>query len=75
MRSINRTFSGLTKLIFPDGRMTKEDARMLLELAIELRLRVRVQLNRISPQEFPLTEMHYVDLATNEVVTVRLNDA
>ncbi|MDQ2888129.1 MAG: ATP-dependent Lon protease, partial [Chloroflexota bacterium] len=40
MRSINRTFSGLTKLIFPSGVMEKEDARMLLELAMELRLRV-----------------------------------
>jgi ATP-dependent Lon protease len=75
MRSINRSFSGLTKLIFPDGRMTKEDARLLLELAIELRLRVRVQLNRISPQEFPLTEMHYIDLESGESITVRLNDA
>jgi len=75
MRSINRSFSGLTKLIFPDGRITKADAQLLLELAIELRLRVRVQLNRISPQEFPLTEMHYIDLETAEVITVRLNDA
>lgn len=75
MRSINRTFSGLTKLIFPDGQMTKEDARLLLELAVELRLRVRVQLNRISPHEFPLTELHYVDLESGEVLTVRLPDA
>ncbi len=73
MRSINRTFAGMTKLIFPAGRMTKDDARLLLELAIELRLRVRVQLNRINPQEFPLTDMHYSDRATGDVVTVRLN--
>ena len=46
-RSIDRTFSGLTKLIFPDGVMTKEDARLLLEWALELRLRVRLQLHAI----------------------------
>lgn len=44
MRSISRTFSGLTKLIFPSGVMEKEDARLLLEMAIELRLRVLLQL-------------------------------
>ena len=75
LRSINRTFSGLTKLIFPAGQMTKEHARILLELAIELRLRVRVQLNRMSPQEFPLIEMHYHDRATGDVVVVRLPTA
>lgn len=75
LRSVNRTFSGLTKLIFPDGRLTKDDARLLLELAIELRLRVRVQLHRMSPQEFPLTEMHYRDLTTGELVTIALRDA
>jgi ATP-dependent Lon protease len=62
-------------LIFPDGRMSKDDARLLLELAIELRLRVRVQLHRMSPQEFPLTEMHYRDLVTGELVTLSLRDA
>lgn len=36
-RSVNRTFSGLTKLIFPSGLMDKEDARLLLQLALELR--------------------------------------
>jgi len=38
-------------------------------------LRVRVQLHRISPQEFPLTEMHYSDRTTGEVIVIRLNDA
>lgn len=75
LRSINRTFSGLTKLIFPSGTMTKDEARMLLQVAIELRLRVRVQLHHMSPQEFPLTEMHYVDKATGVVETVQIVSA
>jgi ATP-dependent Lon protease len=60
-RSVNRTFSGLTKLIFPAGDMRKEDAELLLRLALELRLRVRIQLHQMHPREFPLTEFSYVD--------------
>ncbi len=69
-RSINRTFSGLTKLIFPSGEMEKDDARLLLDLAVELRLRVRLQLHKMSPEEFPLTSMGYCDRATGDLRTV-----
>ncbi len=72
MRSISRTFSGLTKLIFPTGLMTKEDAKLLLELAIELRLRVLIQLNIINKQEFPHTELHYIDKETSENIPVHI---
>jgi predicted ATP-dependent Lon-type protease len=46
--------------------MTKEDARLLLEWAIELRLRVRLQLHAIDPREFSLTSFAYVDRETGE---------
>lgn len=72
LRSINRSFSGLTKLIFPDGAMTKDDARLLLRLALELRLLVRLQLHEISPREFPLTEFRYRDTETGLAETIRL---
>jgi len=72
LRSVNRTFSGLTKLIFPDGQMTKDDARLLLRMALELRLRVRVQLHTISPQEFPLTHFTYTDRESETLETVEL---
>jgi ATP-dependent Lon protease len=72
LRSVNRTFSGLTKLIFPSGEMKKEDARLLVELALELRLRVRLQLNRIAPQEFPLTSFAYCDKQTGELRSVEI---
>ncbi len=70
LRSVNRTFSGLTKLVFPSGGMTKDDARLFLELALELRLRVRLQLHRMNPQEFPLTEFTYRDLGTGTLSRV-----
>jgi ATP-dependent Lon protease len=71
-RSINKTFSGLTKLIFPAGEMTKDDARMLLRVALELRLRVRLQMHKISPQEFPLTSFSFSDKETGERETVSI---
>jgi ATP-dependent Lon protease len=71
-RSIDRTFSGMTKLIFPDGVMTKEDARLLLEWAIELRLRVRLQLHAIDANEFPLTAFGYVDRETGDACRVEI---
>ncbi len=67
-----RTFSGLTKLIFPAGVLTKDDARLLLRLALELRLLVRVQLYTISPTEFPLTDFSYRDRKTGLVEIVSL---
>jgi ATP-dependent Lon protease len=72
MRSINRTFSGLTKLIFPSGVMEKEDARLLLRLAIELRLRVLVQLHIMNEREFHVTELSFRDRETGEVEMVRV---
>lgn len=69
-RSINRTFSGLTKLIFPTGVMEKEDARTLLEMAMELRLRVLLQLHAINSHEFHTTELSYIDRDTREMRTV-----
>lgn len=70
MRSINRTFSGLTKLIFPSGVMTKEDAKLLFDLSIELRLRVLKQLNIMNKKEFSTTELAYTDRETGEMHTI-----
>ena len=69
-RSANRTFSGLTKLIFPSGVMEKEDARLLLRLALELRLRVRLQLHQMDGREFPLTRFSFIDRETGAEETV-----
>jgi len=72
LRSVNRTFSGLTKLIFPTGVMEKEDARLLLELAIELRLRVLLQLHSMNSKEFRTTELSDIDKETGEEKKVRI---
>ncbi|WP_279060159.1 BREX system Lon protease-like protein BrxL [Bilophila wadsworthia] len=44
---INKTFSGLMKLLFPNGEAGKDEIEMLLAFAIEGRKRVKDQLMRI----------------------------
>jgi ATP-dependent Lon protease len=44
---ITKTFSGLMKILFPDGEASEEDMRLLLEFAMEGRKRVKDQLMRI----------------------------
>ncbi|TXT43478.1 MAG: hypothetical protein FD137_1816 [Spirochaetes bacterium] len=44
---INKTFSGLMKILFPHGESTKEEVEELLRFAIEGRKRVKDQLMRI----------------------------
>lgn len=44
---INKTFSGLMKILFPHGIASKEEIEELLKLAIEGRKRVKDQLTRI----------------------------
>lgn len=45
--SINKTFSGLMKLLFPQGGASKDEVEELLRFAIEGRKRVKDQLMRI----------------------------
>lgn len=58
---VRRTFSGLMKLVFPDENIDKEDARMILEYAIEGRRRVKEQLKIMAGVEFMDVNLGYVD--------------
>lgn len=59
---VRKTFSGLAKLIFPDGKMNREDVRMLLEYAIEGRRRVKEQLKTMAGIEFIDVKLGYADV-------------
>jgi ATP-dependent Lon protease len=50
--AVERITSGLVKLIYPDGRMTPDEAKELVLLACELRQRVHNQLVELAPGEF-----------------------
>ena len=45
--AIEKTFSGLIKVIFPHGEFTEEEAKTLLDFAIECRKRVKDQLRKM----------------------------
>lgn len=59
---VHKTFSGLMKLLFPDGGATPEETRELLTLAIEGRKRVKDQLMRID-STYPEVEFSFADKA------------
>lgn len=57
---INKTFSGLMKIIFPQGEASEAELEMLLRLAIEGRKRVKDQLLRID-STYPAVRFTYQD--------------
>lgn len=59
--AVRKTFSGLAKLLFPDGNMGKEDVRRILEYAIEGRRRVKEQLRIMAGVEFIDVGLGYYD--------------
>jgi ATP-dependent Lon protease len=62
---INKTFSGLMKVIYPHGDASAEEIEALLRLAIEGRKRVKDQLLRID-STYPAVRFTYTDQQGNE---------
>jgi ATP-dependent Lon protease len=65
-KPVKKAVSGFLKLLHPDGNFTKEDVREYLEIAIEMRRRVKEQLKRIGGMEFWDTNFSYIDKETQE---------
>jgi len=63
--SIGKTFSGLVKVIFPDGEYTEEDAKLILEFAIENRKRVKDQLRKMD-ETFEMVNFSYINKKTGK---------
>jgi ATP-dependent Lon protease len=59
---VQKTFSGLMKLLFPGGGATEAEIRELLTLAMEGRKRVKDQLMRID-STYPEVEFQFTDAA------------
>ncbi len=69
-RSVRRIVSGFIKLLHPDGNFTKEDLQGYLEIALEMRRRVKEQLKRIGGMEFWDTNFSYIDKDTQEEIFI-----
>lgn len=67
---IDKTFSGLIKVIFPNGEFNEEDARMILEFAIENRKRVKDQLKKMD-ETFERVDFSYIHKETGKKTSVQ----
>jgi len=67
---INKTFSGLMKILFPSSAASKEDMSLILEFAIEGRKRIKDQLMRIDTT-YPDVSFEYTILDGDSVVGIK----
>lgn len=64
--AVRRMVDGYLKLIYPDGRFTKDDLEEVLRLALEMRRRVKEQLKKLGGMEFYDVNFSYIDNETFE---------
>lgn len=69
--AIRKTFSGMIKLIYPDGRMTDEEAYELIDFAAESRKRVKDQLYIID-ETFKAEPAHFIYTREKDGMEVRV---
>ncbi len=72
--AVKKTFSGLAKLLYPDGEFGKEEAEEILKYALEGRRRVKEQLKKIGGMEFYDVHFSYIDNETLEENFVSLSE-
>ncbi len=75
LRAINKTLSGLLKLMYPHGEVSNEQLEELLLIALEGRQRVRNQLHLMAPGEYYPIKIAARLLDTEKVITPFLADA
>ena len=66
VKAVRKTVSGLTKLLYPHGEVTKDELAELVELALEGRRRVKEQLKKMGSFEYHQTSFSYIDNDTRE---------
>jgi ATP-dependent Lon protease len=66
VKAVRKTVSGLVKLIYPHGELSKEEVAELVELALEGRRRVKEQLKKMGSFEFHQTSFSLIDNETRE---------
>ena len=65
-KAVRKTVSGLVKILFPHGEVTREELGELLELALEGRRRVKEQLKKMGLFEYYHTSFSYTLQETGE---------
>ena len=75
VRGIEKTLSGLLKLIYPHGEIGDDQLAELLELAVECRQRVRNQLHLMAPGEYGPITLGAKMVESNKEIVPTLPDA
>jgi len=65
-KAVQKTFSGLMKILHPHGQATREEMTELVELALEGRRRVKEQLKKLGSFEYHQTSFSYILRETGE---------
>src|SRR5579871_973298 len=66
VKAVRKSVSGLVKLIYPHGDLSKEELAELVELALEGRRRVKEQLKKMGSFEYHQTSFSYIDNVTRD---------
>ena len=66
VKAVRKTVSGLVKLIYPNGELSKEEVAEMVELSLEGRRRVKEQLKKMGSFEFHQTSFSLIDNETRE---------
>ncbi len=66
VKAVRKTVSGLVKLIYPSGELSKDEVAELTELALEGRRRVKEQLKKMGSFEFHQTSFSLIDSESRE---------
>ena len=64
--AVRKMVGGLIKLLYPDGEYTKEQLAEILQIALEMRRRVKEQLKKLGGMEFYDVNFSYIDNETFE---------
>lgn len=60
--AVRRMVDGYLKLLYPNGEFTKEQLEEVLQLALEMRRRVKEQLKKLGGMEFYDVNFSYIDM-------------
>lgn len=59
--AVRKMVGGLVKLIYPNGKYTKDEIEEILKIALEMRRRVKEQLKKLGGMEFYDVNFSYID--------------
>ncbi len=64
--AVRRMIDGYLKLMYPDGKFTKEELEEVVQISLEMRRRVKEQLKKLGGMEFYDVNFSYIDNETLE---------